>query len=136
MPKRRFTVEDLLNRRHNRLHGIKRIKLYSDLLDVPPRRIPNASSPRPLSLLESLPHEILLHIVDLLTAEAYLAVKFVSKRMNAATRRQDGTPMEKLNDIFAESAYSALMVIIEAELSDGVKLDKLTCYGCGRVLGI
>jgi len=133
MAQDKFTMGDLYKRSGYR---VKRAKLYSDLLDVPPARIPNTSSSHPLSLLRSLPQEILLHVVELLAPEAYLAIKFVSRRMNAATKCQDGAPMKKLEDIFDCRSYGAVMAILEAGLSDGVKLDKLTCRGCGKVFGV
>lgn len=136
MPKRKLTYHDLSVRHRARKDRVKRVRLYSDLLDVPPPRIANASSPHPLSLLESLPSEILLHIIDLLLPDAYLAVKFVSKRMNAVTKRQDGSSSKILKDIFEKDAYGVVMASLEAKLSDGVKLDKLTCRWCAQVFGL
>jgi len=54
----------------------------------------------PSSNLLQLPSEIVSRIVDLLPASAYLTVKFVCKRLNAATKRQDERPTKYLKDIF------------------------------------
>ena len=136
MPKDKLTFQELYRRQKTRDNRFKKPKLYDDRLNVAPPRVFCASSPHPLSMLESLPAEILLIIVDLLAPDEYLAMKFVSKSMNAATKRQDGASTEKLEEIFDKCVYGVVMNILEAGLSDGVKLTTLTCRWCGGCFGL
>lgn len=95
--------------------------------------------------LLNLPSELLGSIVDLLTPEEYLTIKFVCKRLDQVTKRQDGTSKKNIKDMFLELyekypsppyEYGPIMAALEAGLSDGVKLERLTCSHCGNSYGI
>ena len=72
-------------------------------------------------------------------------IKFVCTRLNAMTKKQDGTPRKYLHDLFLKRTgrcdnidpdYAWAMAGLEAGLADAVKLDDLTCASCGRLCGL
>jgi len=78
-----------------------------------------------------------MHVVNILPSDEYLTIKFVCKKLNQLTKRQDGSPIRKVQDVFLDPMdYGQIMARIEAGFDPRVNLIGLTCSECGLCLGI
>lgn len=85
-----------------------------------------------LSRLESLPTEIVQHILSLLPPPAFLYVKFTSKTMYAFTKDSFGNDLINMKDGMSNRSYAAMMVWLEHVHMRERKMDRITCSLCAK----